>query len=96
MVMVAGRWWDYESTGCRDVLTLSAFFFPSARRFFRLFLRRQSSLATSAQERYKKMAIEIVSSIWREEIGYSYSLSIWREEIGNRNRLVELAGRNRQ
>ena len=23
-------------------------------------------------------------------------LSIWREEIGNRNRLVNLAGRNRQ
>jgi hypothetical protein len=54
----------------------------------------------------KKSAIEIDSSIWREEIGNRNRLvkksaieidsSIWREEIGNRNRLVNLAGRNRQ
>jgi hypothetical protein len=43
----------------------------------------------------KKTAIEIEPSIWREEIG-KIEPSIWREEIGNRNRTVNLAGRNRQ
>jgi hypothetical protein len=35
-----------------------------------------------------KKAIEILPSIWREEIAIEILPSIWREEIGNRNRLV--------
>jgi hypothetical protein len=62
-------------------------------------VRRLTARQISEKEQNSSVRRQPVRSIFRreEKIGNrKIDSSIWREEIGNRNRLVNLAGRNRQ
>ena len=81
MVMVGDGGIVKARTGFRDVCQHSSSL-PSARCAFSGFFLDVKVLLPRQHKRDEK-TIEIDSSIWREE-------------IGNRNRLFDLAGRNRQ